>query len=75
MNVEDRTIKVWHFEDAPEEYRQLSKHGGDEDWVAFIPESLKDDYIGWTESFTSFGCSGVDEHEVPGGVIRIGAHS
>lgn len=26
-------IKVYAFEDAPQELRHLSEHGGDEDWV------------------------------------------
>lgn len=33
-------IKVWHFYDAPEEYRALSGHGGDEDWLAFVPDEV-----------------------------------
>jgi hypothetical protein len=73
MNL-SKTILIWNFEDAPKEYQSLSNNGGDEDWIAFIPESMKDEYIGWMDG-GSFGCCCVDEHEVEGGIIRIGAHS
>lgn len=69
------TIKVWKWQDAPEEFKALSNHGGDEDWVAFVPDSMKDEYIGWMEDGTHFGCCDVSEHSVPGGVVRIGAHA
>lgn len=70
-----KMITVWRFEDAPEAYRQLSTSGGDEDWIAFIPEAMKDRYIPWTEEGSPFGCCGVDEFSVDGGVIRIGSHA
>ena len=73
--MDEKMIKVWQFDDAPKEYRDLSTHGGDEDWIAFIPECMKDDYIGWTEEGHSFGCCSVSEHKVNGGVIRIGSHA
>jgi len=72
---ERKLIKIWRFWDAPEEYRKLSNHGGDEDWVAFVPDSLKDEYIGFLEEGTSFGCCSVSEHSIPGGTILIGAHA
>lgn len=72
---ESKMIKVWRFQDAPEEFRALSDHGGDEDWVAFLPESFNGDWIDWMESGTSFGCCHVSEHTVEGGTVRIGAHA
>lgn len=30
-------IKIWPWEDAPEELKKLSGHGGDEDFVCVIP--------------------------------------
>ena len=44
-------ILVFHFEDAPEALRQLSGHGGDEDWIAVVPPELVDvdPYIPWLE--------------------------
>jgi hypothetical protein len=71
----NKTILVWRFEDAPKEYQELSDHGGDEDWVAFVPEYMKDYWIGWLESGSYFGCASVSEHEVAGDIIRIGAHA
>lgn len=71
-------IRVWSFYDAPTEYRALSRHGGDEDWLAFIPQAVNDahgNYFPWMESGTEFGCCDVHEHPVEGGVVRIGAHS
>lgn len=71
-------IRVWRFEDAPEELRGLSRHGGDEDWLALIPPKYAGDWIGWMESGTNFGRCDVSEHvhpELPGFVVRIGAHA
>lgn len=69
-------IKVWKWWDAPEEFRELSTHGGDEDWVALIPKELADDCIMWMEEGTSFGCSSVSDHVLDDGrVVRIGAHA
>lgn len=66
---------VWRYYDAPKQYQDMSPHGGDEDWIMFIPECLKDMYISWAEPGSSFGCCDVSEHEVSGGKILIGAHS
>lgn len=70
-------IRVWRWEDAPEELKALSCHGGDEDWIALIPPLLKDEYIGWVES-DAFGCCRVSTHthpELPEYTVRIGAHA
>jgi len=72
---EDKTIRIWRFYDAPQEYQGLSTYYGDEDWVAFVPDSLKDEYIGFLEEGSSFGCCSVSEHSIPGGTILIGAHA
>lgn len=68
-----QAIKVWPFYDAPEEYRKLSPHGGDEDWLAFVPDGY--DYIPWMESGTKFGVCHTSEIKVEGGIIRIGSHA
>lgn len=75
MNNEDKMIKVWPFYDAPKEYQEMSKNGGDEDWVAFVPAALANTWIGWLEEGQSFGCCSVDEYVVDGGVIKIGSHA
>ena len=46
MSVKELTtvhpILFWPWQYAPENYKKMSRHGGDEDWVALIPKSLKD---------------------------------
>ena len=68
-------ILVWRFWDAPIAYRELSPHGGDEDWVAFVPQTLVGNYIGWLEPGGSFGRCDVSVHDVEGGEVHIGAHA
>jgi hypothetical protein len=74
MNLQ-KAIIVWAFNEAPPEYRELSPHGGDEDWIALVPFEKANDYIGWLEEGTSFGCCSVSKHAVETGVIFIGAHA
>lgn len=72
----EQSIRVWRFEDAPADFKALSPHGGDEDWVAHIPASLASEYIGWMESGGPFGCASVSEHwRQDGSVVKIGAHA
>lgn len=74
--AQGNAIMVWRWWDAPGELCALSDHGGDEDWVALIPAILADEWIGWMESGTSFGCCSVSERTLPDGrVVRIGAHA
>jgi hypothetical protein len=73
--MNDTMIKVWRFEDAPKEYQELSTNGGDEDWIAFVPTEMNDDYIPWLESGSSFGCCCVDKYNVLGGTIHIACHA
>lgn len=71
-------IRVWRFHDAPEELQALSTNGGDEDWLALIPPKLAEDWIGWLDSGSSFGCCSVDSYthpELPGFVVKIGSHA
>ncbi len=49
--------------------------GGDEDWVAFIPDTLKNIDPAWMWEGTAFGCCTVIEEKVLGGIVKIGAHS
>lgn len=55
LRNESRTIKIWRWEDAPQEYKDLSEHSGDEDWVAFVPDSLNIEYIFWMNEGTIDG--------------------
>lgn len=73
-------ICIWPWLDAPEEYRALSPHGGDEDYVAYVPEALRDEPIVWklgdrNSAGGALGSSDVSEHEVHDGLVLIGAHS
>lgn len=70
-----RVILVWKFCDAPLEYQSLSDNGGDEDWLAFVPAHLSQEWIGWLVEGSSFGCCRVAEYAVDGGVVRIGSHA
>jgi len=73
------TIMVWRFEDAPVVYQDLSPHGGDEDWVAFIPQGFikkHGDYVSWCDPENGpFGVCHISEHQVTNGIVRIGAHA
>lgn len=69
-------ITIWRFEDAPNRIRRLSPHGGDEDWVALVPELM--DTPMWMHEGTPFGFCSVTEHahpDYPGFKILIGAHA
>lgn len=67
-------IKLWQFSSAPDEYKILSPHGGDEDWVAVIPVGVEFPY--WMSSGFPFGICEVSEHVLSDGrVVLIGAHS
>lgn len=69
-------IKIWRFHEAPQEYQALSGHGGDEDWLALVPKEMKDDYMPWLESGSTFGVCDISIHDLPNGdQVRIGAHS
>lgn len=70
-----RAIQVWRFCDAPEEYQNLSAHGGDEDWLAIVPKEA-DGWIPWMDEGSSFGCCSVSEHFLENGdKVFIGAHA
>lgn len=69
-----RPILIWSWNDAPLEYRALIFDSGDEDWVAFIPDSFRGD-PSFLDEGTPFGCFKVSERSVEGGTVRIGAHA
>jgi len=65
----DCAILLWHFADAPEVFRRLSPHGGDEDFVALVPAGV--DPPGWTLWWQD-----VTRHELAdGAVLLIGVHA
>lgn len=68
-------IMVWPWDDAPQSLKDLSTHGGDEDWVAHVPLHFSAMYIPWLEN-GSFGICDISKHELSdGSVVYIGAHS
>lgn len=69
-------ILVWRFEDAPEQLRALSPHGGDEDWLVEVPPGVLNCTPLWLERIDT--CLDPSEHPHPfkeGWVIYIGAHA
>jgi hypothetical protein len=70
-----KAITVWEFHNAPREFQDLSPHGGDEDWVGYIPTDAVHWTPMWMQSGSAFGCCSVSEHDVEGGTVYIGAHS
>lgn len=46
MTTTDKFMKLWIWEDAPEEYKQLYSQGGDEDWLLFIPKEISWNFKG-----------------------------
>lgn len=72
--ADDLVIRVWAFVDAPPNYRQLSPHGGDEDWLALVPPNYG--YVPWIQDVGPFGRCDVSEHQLPSGyTVYIGAHA
>lgn len=69
-------IKVWRFEDAPEELRILSDAGGDEDWLALVPKWMVDEKIdiSWIHG-PLFGRYTTRDYDRPDGSrVLIGEH-
>ena len=69
-------IMVWPYHEAPQELRDLSTHGGDEDWVALIPTTAKEKEPLWAEDGTAFGRCDVQRCRLEDGtIVLIGAHA
>ena len=73
-------IRVWRFERAPEEWQNLSDHGGDEDWLVHIPKEYVGEYLPWCEPDMyvpgTIGVCSISVHPLPdGSEVRIGAHA
>lgn len=39
--MQNDAITVWKWVNAPEVFKKLSRHGGDEDWVAWVPPTYE----------------------------------
>ena len=69
-------IQVWSFSQAPKNLRDLSHHGGDEDWVVFVPTEVYENFVympSWLERIDT--CQDPQVVHVEGGVVYIGAHA
>lgn len=72
--AQGRAILVWDWRDAPGEVRAMSRHGGDEDYIAILPKDM--DSPSWLQSGSWFGCCNVSEHPLEDGrCAYIGAHA
>ena len=75
IRTNDKAIQFWHFREAPEMYRKLSTNGGDEDYLAFVPNTTDAPYWMQDSGYGVFGTFCVDEYQVEGGTVYIGSHS
>ena len=62
-------IKVWPFKDAPLALQGLSQAGGDEDWLALVPNEIHIAWLGWLG-----GCR-IRRYPIAGAVVFIGQHA
>lgn len=78
MIINDKTIFIWKFSDAPDEYKNMSIDG-DGDFIIFIPDELLDDNNNIIDYkieslFEQYSCLGgykLDTYKVKGGIIKI----
>lgn len=79
-------VQVWKWDQAPEEWKKLSTHGGDEDWLALVPtvmlaEDQKESELWWMRWYPEVNEGGrvsrrKDTEGAPEGFeIWIGAHA
>ena len=73
---QELVIRVWAGAEAPGEFKALSNHGGDEDWIAYVPKRYLDANYGCEPSWIMhLGVCDVSRHEVSHGLVFIGAHA
>jgi hypothetical protein len=67
-------MKIWHWEHAPEEYRKLSGHGGDEDYVILVDKVHENEY--YVEAIIDrLTVCGYEKHDLGDWVLFITAHA
>lgn len=77
-NGKSDPIQVWRFGEAPADLQALSTNGGDEDWLALVPNSYRVEEIFWMSSGGPFGCCSVDKYAHPFDsrlIVVIGSHA
>jgi len=73
--TDDKLIRVWRYKDAPPELQALSDNGGDEDWLAVVPDAIdRNPYISWL-AIPCFGFCDVDQYPIAGAMVYIGCHA
>lgn len=84
-NMMNNCLYIYTWKDAPQDYRDLSEHGGDEDWVLVVSQAVRNvaywpwnmsDVIDGDEDSYLQGFGHVDRHELPNGdLVVIFAHA
>ena len=83
MEENNSFVRLWNFENAPDELKYLSDHGGDEDWIALVPASMKDKYYSLIEcsdyersgNLSRKELTNDDIEGLEGYILYIGSHS
>lgn len=76
LNNEDVFVKIWPFEYAPEKYKKLSYHGGDEDWVIEYPKDPSFFQLSYFENIADrLTVCDYQEIEVDGVTVIITSHA
>jgi hypothetical protein len=71
-----QAIQVWCHDDTPQQWADLVMLGGDEDWVAFVPDTFLGQLApSWLDAGSSFGVSSVTDFEVDGGTLYVSQHA
>jgi hypothetical protein len=77
MNQEqsDKAIHIWKFNDAPPFYRSLSKLGGNEVWLMYVPSELEKEWLVEfiTQDGEPFGERAIHHYPLSGATVYIGA--
>ena len=74
---QEKTIRVWKFLDAPEQYRSVIEDPSDKDWLVFIPKSVEKDKdeIRWWNWIGKLDSMEPELFDVDNGTVIIGGHS
>lgn len=75
MIINDSAILLYNWEDAPHQYRDLSHHGGDEDYVAVVADDVLCPWWISEDGGQPFGVCSVQEIQMDGYRVFIGAHA
>ncbi len=72
----DAPIVVFPFYSAPKVLQEKSENGGDEDWIAVLPDYMERSDVDWLESGTRFGrCDSLWARGPNGEALVIGCHA